>query len=373
MLQRKIWIVPLGIILVAAVMMIGFTGCSTDSDQPVAPAQQQDQLMTLGKDNPGIQRAMEVQDKFTSALMRNEDVVGTATGVTEDGTPAVIVLKNKGISHELPTVLEGVPVEQMVVGELVAYQVKPTKKGGNPGPPSGGGGGGTKIDPKGRFSRPVPIGVSTGNINECASGTIGCRVKNASNEYFLLSNNHVFARMNQATIGESMVQPGRYDVSCGVYPADVYANLSAYYPIVFSTSASNTMDAAIAATTTANAGNATPSNGYGRPNSVTVNPAMYMDVMKYGRTTGQTTGSIAAINATVTINYGSAGYAQFVDQFVVTARKSFSRAGDSGSLIVTNDNNANPVGLLFAGSSTTTIGSPINPILSYFGVTIDGK
>jgi hypothetical protein len=42
----------------------------------------------------------------------------------------------------------------------------------------------------------------------------------------------------------------------------------------------------------------------------------------------------------------------------------FSAGGDSGSLIVTNNASHNPVALLFAGSSTTTIGNPINEVLS---------
>jgi hypothetical protein len=41
-----------------------------------------------------------------------------------------------------------------------------------------------------------------------------------------------------------------------------------------------------------------------------------------------------------------------------------SRSGDSGSLVVTNDGNNNPVGLLYAGSSTTTVLNPINEVLS---------
>jgi hypothetical protein len=46
-----------------------------------------------------------------------------------------------------------------------------------------------------------------------------------------------------------------------------------------------------------------------------------------------------------------------------------SDGGDSGSLIVTEAGN-NPVALLFAGSSTTTIANPIEPVLDYFGVSV---
>jgi hypothetical protein len=49
---------------------------------------------------------------------------------------------------------------------------------------------------------------------------------------------------------------------------------------------------------------------------------------------------------------------------VVINSSTFSAGGDSGSLIVTNDANHNPVALLFAGSSTTTIGNPIGQVLT---------
>ncbi len=49
---------------------------------------------------------------------------------------------------------------------------------------------------------------------------------------------------------------------------------------------------------------------------------------------------------------------------MVINSSTFSAGGDSGSLIVTNDSNHQPVALLFAGSSTTTIGNPIGQVLT---------
>ena len=95
-----------------------------------------------------------------------------------------------------------------------------------------------------------------------------------------------------------------------------------------------------------------------------------MAVQKYGRTTGLTAGAITGINATVRVRYSS-GSARFVDQIMIEPG-GFSAGGDSGSLIVTNDESCNPVGLLFAGSSTVTIANPIGPVLQRFGVTVDG-
>lgn len=378
---KRNWSISAGFVLAVAAVVLSFSGCSSNSDQASTPVEPNYQSVPLGKQAPGIQRAIEVQNKYNASLMRLNDVVGVGTGLDAEGAPAIIVFTKTGANHNLPTVLEGTPVQQDVIGEVVAYQYNPNAKGGNSGGGSGSGGhgghggGGSTINPAGRFTRPVPIGVSTGNINECASGTISCRVKDANGNFYALSNNHVFARENAASLGESEVQPGRYDVSCAVNNADIIGTLTAFKPIVFSSTANNDIDAAIMAIANNSVGNATPSNGYGQPNHITTSASVGQAVQKYGRTTGQTYGTVSAINATITVGY-TYGNAQFTGQIVIasSSRKSkFSAAGDSGSLIVTNDAAANPVALLFAGSSTTTIANPIDPVLSYFHVTIDGK
>ena len=79
-----------------------------------------------------------------------------------------------------------------------------------------------------------------------------------------------------------------------------------------------------------------------------------MLVKKTGRTTDFTTGKVTSINATVNVNYGGGRVARFCRQIVTT---DMSAGGDSGSLVLDLENN--PVGLLFAGSSTATILNPI--------------
>lgn len=224
--------------------------------------------------------------------------------------------------------------------------------------------------------RPVRIGVSVGHPNITA-GTIGCRVKDDQGVY-ILSNNHVMADSNKANIGDPILQPGDYDG--GSFPADVIGTLEDYEQIRFckgrllSNCPDNTMDAAIAATSASDVSNNTPSNGYGTPYSATVTPLQVFltidkTVMKYGRTTQQTYGVVDGINATVAVNYGQGKIANFVGQIIIKDG-SFSAGGDSGSLIL--NGSGNPLGLLFAGSSTITIANPINPILSRFEVTVDG-
>lgn len=94
-----------------------------------------------------------------------------------------------------------------------------------------------------------------------------------------------------------------------------------------------------------------------------------MSVRKSGRTTGHTEGTITLINATVDVGYSTqAGKrtARFVGQVMTTA---MSQGGDSGSLVV-EQGYQNAVGLLFAGSSSATIITPIERVLNKLGVVI---
>jgi hypothetical protein len=217
----------------------------------------------------------------------------------------------------------------------------------------------------------VPIGVSTGNIDECSAGTIGARVKDGAGNVYALSNNHVYALENDAEFGSQVLQPGRYDTGCAISSDDVIGTLSDYVTIEFSTVASNTVDAAIAATSVL--GNATPADGYGIPKSTTVASSLILSVQKYGRTSSLTKGTITGINSTVLVGYSN-GTARFENQILVQSRKPFIKAGDSGSLLVT-DPGRNPVGLLFAGDSSGKYAwaNPIGDVLDAFRVTIDGE
>ncbi len=96
-----------------------------------------------------------------------------------------------------------------------------------------------------------------------------------------------------------------------------------------------------------------------------------MKVQKYGRTSRLTNGQVRGLNATIFVQYDS-GVARFVNQIMIGGG-GFSRAGDSGSLVVTQDNH-NPVGLLFAGGSGATFANPIDAVLGAIGnMTIDGQ
>jgi hypothetical protein len=107
----------------------------------------------------------------------------------------------------------------------------------------------------------------------------------------------------------------------------------------------------------------------GQPSTSISAPSVGMAVQKSGRTTGHTTGTIGSINTSVRVQYqkkcgsGKKYFISYTNQVVINS-SSFSAGGDSGSLILTNTSCAHPVALLFAGSSTDTIGNPISDVLN---------
>ncbi|MFC1765076.1 PKD domain-containing protein [Planctomycetota bacterium] len=301
-------------------------------------------LFAQGNRDAAFERVREVQQRHTEKLLAKEGIVGTAIGLDDENEPAMLVLLEHGSVKDIPEEIEKVKVKKIITGQIRAL-----------------------TDPTAKFDRPVPIGVSTGHFNITA-GTIGCRVKDNAGNVFALSNNHVYADEGSAAIGHNVLQPGPYDG--GINPDDKIGTLHAYEDIVFRTDASNVIDAAIAKTTTDDLGNSTPTDdGYGIPSATTVPATIGLYVQKYGRTTGLTHGQVSGINATVNVGYDS-GTARFVNQILIGTRK-FSSGGDSGSLIVTDNSDQNPVGLLFAGSRFVTVANPIDLVLQYFSVTVD--
>jgi hypothetical protein len=230
---------------------------------------------------------------------------------------------------------------------------------------------------------PIQLGTSGGNINDsskafCYGGTLGALVEDANGNQYILSNNHVLARTNLATIGEDIIQPGLIDQSptCFKDTTDIVADLSAVIPILFKTKGTmppNSVDAAIARV---RAGKVDPTGfiiDIGTPSSDTVAPSLGIAVKKSGRTTGLTNGNITAVNATIDVSYGSGKTARFINQIVVGSGN-FIAGGDSGSLMV-EDGVPSPraVGLLFAGGSNTAIANPIDDVLNAFGVSMVGS
>src|SRR5258708_2215397 len=174
----------------------------------------------------------------------------------------------------------------------------------------------------------------------------------------------------RAAIGDPEYQPGPFD---GGTAADQIATLSDFQVIDFA-GGSNSIDAAIALSSTSVLDNATPADdGYGMPNATIYGDAngdrpvddvkaqLGLNVQKYGRTTHLTHGQITGVNATVTVCYDHACLKspRYRGQLIMSPG-GFSGGGDSGSLIVTDDANLNPLPLLFARSATLTIANRIH-------------
>ncbi|UCG12115.1 MAG: hypothetical protein JSU72_16660 [Deltaproteobacteria bacterium] len=331
----------------------------------------------LVKDRERFRKAAALHKKHIGHLMDLSGVVGTGIGSSPEGEPVIKVFTSRPGVTGIPTNIDGIPVKEKVSGRFYAL-----------------------VDSTARFPRPVPIGVSTGHP-AITAGTIGARVVDRfdPNRIYALSNNHVYAAINTATIGDSVIQPGRFDG--GALPNDFIGVLAAYQDISFCEwwwfwlicPEINTIDAAIVDVIDPGTGEVlvdtgTPPDGYNKPNSI-IHPGygdpyiisdqddnlsllVGQSVQKYGRTTGLTYGTIDTYGFAVNVCYDEPCdlVARFEDQLVITPGD-FSGGGDSGSLIVTNDENKNPVGLLFAGSATDTLANRIDRVLVEFGVSID--
>lgn len=242
---------------------------------------------------------------------------------------------------------------------------------------------------------PVPLGSSGSNANDfntntqnntvtCCGGTLGSLVTRGGTQY-ILSDNHILARSDGATVGDAIVQPGLIDTpTCTTAGTTTVANLSQFFNL--QNGPTPKIDAAIAqvvggkvdptgtiiylgATTDSNGvpASAPPQSGTGLAAASALNVA----VAKSGRSTGLTCSTVDAINTSTSVSYtvncdgtGNSFSVTYDNQIDVMGG-SFSGEGDSGSLIVTQGE-ANPVALLYAGSDTDTVGNPVSDVLSYF-------
>lgn len=193
--------------------------------------------------------------------------------------------------------------------------------------------------------RPALGGVSIGHVNVTA-GTLGGVIGG-----LILSNNHVLADNNMASIGDLILQPGRVDPG-----ADEIATLHSFVPL--NPRGPNFVDMAWARPLSPDLVSA-EILGVGFINGL-VAPRVNMDVQKSGRTTAVTTGKIVDVNATVTVDY-EIFTLTFSDQVVTSF---MMEPGDSGSLGL--DMNNNLWGLGFAGSNELSL---YNKIGNVFGAS----
>ncbi len=292
-------------------------------------------------------------------LFRKRNVVGVGiakkvVGGLQTDEPCVVVFVERKVPKSqlrpgdlVPETIETMKTDVVETGRIQAFQARTDRW------------------------RPAPGGVSIGHYRITA-GTLGVVARRAGVR-MILSNNHVLANANAAAIGDAILQPGPYD---GGTDKDRIATLDAFVPIIFdgfwdwllglfgiSRPVRNVVDAALGK----------PLNDADVSDEVlqigtvsgSVDGRIGMHVRKSGRTTGLTEGEITAVAATVRTFYGLTRSARFRDQLVASA---LSQGGDSGSLVV--DDRSQAVGLLFAGSSNTTILNPITQVESLLGIEL---
>jgi hypothetical protein len=361
-----------GLALIAVFSLFLFFTCSNNNSASMPTQSRQnagfEQEQSFAK--RGISsHAITVQNRHTKRLMEKSGIVGTATGITENGQSVILVFaKSKEDSISIPENLEDVPVVVEVTGVIYAYKTAPAA---------------STVSFKAKQTPPIKLGCSGGWASDmangyCCGGTLGSLISDGTKKY-ILSNYHVFqadivagGNNSVALAGDLVIQPGLIDVGCNKGSAQAVAALS---ELSFPASLPNSnVDASIAEIVD---GMVSPTGeilGIGNISSQTIPAAFNQKVKKSGRTSGLTRSYITGLNATISVQYenecaGEVVFTKtFTNQIVIRNKASgFLKAGDSGSLMV-EDKSVSPkaVGLLFAGSSTVAIANPINEVLGHF-------
>jgi hypothetical protein len=317
-----------------------------------------------------VDRAQETKQEYEARLMSMSNVVATGIGFkiadgVQTNEPCVVVSVVKKLpviqlsaSSLVPKWLGSIRTDVVETGKIFAL-----------------------ADPTQRM-RPARPGISIGHY-QITAGTLGCLVQR-NGQVYILSNNHVLANSNAAHLGDAILQPGPHD---GGGSADQIGTLEQFIPVGFEQGSSpsgcsplsslmrlfrpsalvnepgnNTVDCAIARPLSADLVNPDILN-IGIPTGVGT-ATLGTPVQKSGRTTGFTTDQITQIDVTVSVDYGG-NIATYKNQLMAGA---MSQGGDSGSAVLDMDKQV--VGLLFAGSSTTTIMNPIQFVLDALQVQL---
>lgn len=328
-------------------------------------------------------------DRFLSTnrdkvLHSSDNVVGVGRGFKiKDGKhtdkPAVIVLVKKKLpesdlrrGEKIPPKIYDIDTDVIEVGDL-------------------------RLLNRTEYVRPAPPGVSIGHY-KISAGTFGAVVKDRrTKKPLILSNNHVLANSSdgqdgRCKIGDPIYQPGPYD---GGTEKQIIGYLERFVPILREyalsscpkaaalervsnnfiqmfrphyrmslfkkTSVDNIVDAALARPVSEDL-ITSEILGLGRVKGVK-EAESGMKLVKSGRTTSINNAVVKAEAATLKINMGDNEEVVFTDQIVTSP---MANPGDSGSLVLDENNNA--VGLLFAGSASSTIVNRIQNVMDLLDV-----
>jgi hypothetical protein len=133
-----------------------------------------------------LRLAVQAQERHSEALLRVPGVVGTAVGRLPNGRTGIRVFVTSSNTRGVPRSIDGITVTTEVTGLLMALSDPTTRQ------------------------RPAPLGFSVGHP-AITAGTLGARVVDATGNVYILSNNHVLANGNGATIGDATLQPGTFE------------------------------------------------------------------------------------------------------------------------------------------------------------------
>jgi hypothetical protein len=235
----------------------------------------------------------------------------------------------------------------------------------------------------------VACGSSVGIGNQRNAGTLTALATQAgSSELFGLSCNHVVGGCSTALPGTPIVVPGIQDVSADFADITVVgthnsaARMSQGLPTVFDVSLN--ADLACFELTRTGQSHLTSWQGEGvnsfdTPTTFEPAVAPRLNVQKWGRSTGYTTGQVASVltdpepvEYSVVSHYGPQNSQSFrgtiyyptVYEVLGRAGRPFSVGGDSGALVVTADEQPpRVVGIIIAGSPDKTLVLPLEPML----------
>jgi hypothetical protein len=347
----------------------------------------------LDDTHASVRAVRALQDKVTRDLMKVENVLGTAIGVDDNGNASLVVYVDKDgrktpeLLQTLPAAMEGVPVKVEQTEQFRAF-VRPPGKGKGGGDSGGGGGtvSGPGVPHTGAQVLPIQLGTSGGWRSDlangyCCGGTLGSLV-DVNGVQYILSNYHVLeadtvlgGNSTIATTGSPVIQPGLIDVGCNATSSQNVGTLQVTHSLPTYNVDVGLAQAAVGAVRT---------DGsileIGTISRTPVVAALNQPVKKSGRTTGLTRSYVNGLNATISVTYdnecagGTAFTKTFTGQIVISNPNSaFLAGGDSGSLMVEDAaTNPRPVGLLYAGSSTSAIANPIGEVLTFIGNQVGG-
>lgn len=327
--------------------------------------------------NEAIAAATEVLEQHKSELLALPGVTAVGVGMMRDGATVGIHLyiPQGADARSMPRSMDDIPVRVMERGGLFEAHDRGTFSAEDE----------ASIDHIGIFNLPVPMGISTGNVNGLFAGTLGYRVIRMGNptDVGYVTNNHVAAasgpnlcpaQLNPANLpvfNLNQCQPGRLDARGSCVAPPIGALVQAV-PLVMGNQFLNTVDAAFVKSRRG----CVSKNilEVGAPNSAPAFPQLGETLLLSGRTSGLITIRVQTVNVTVAVSYNICGVANFVNQVITVPVSSGSASlpGDSGSPVVRLvESSIIPVGLNFADNGFNGVVNPMPLVLNALGVAID--